>query len=152
MLTSCGSSNPGLSGSTACFADQAHCLSLLPESYHPPPQIQASPQELHWDISPAESRDHTVTGRCWSAGRKNILSASAERRMNGKACFLPKTRLFFFAAVLQKQASPPWPQHDGGSRVPCGTSSRCRQGRRTRCPLLPTPPLQSDSPHLSFQL
>lgn len=43
MLTSCGSSNPGLSSSTACSADQAHCLSPLPGPLSlSPPRIPAS--------------------------------------------------------------------------------------------------------------
>jgi len=60
-----------------------------------------------------------------------------------QSSFSPQNRLHF-AAVLRKQALPPWPQRGRDRRVPSSTSSRC--------PLLPTPPLQSDSLHLSFQL
>lgn len=64
MLTSCGSSNPGLSSSTACSADQAHCLSPLPGplSLSPPP-IPASCRN-YTGIHPVPNAVTTLSPEC----------------------------------------------------------------------------------------
>lgn len=150
MLTSCGSSNPGLSSSTAGSADQAHCLSPLPGPLSlSPPRIPASCRN-YAGIYPVPNTVTTLSPEC---ELENILPpcchlCSAPKGWEG--LFSPQNR--GFSSVLQKQASPPWPQRAGGSRVLGSPSSRWPQGRRPGCPVRPTPPLRCDSPHLSLQL
>lgn len=151
MLTSCGSSNPGLSSSTACSADQAHCLSPLPGPLSlSPPRIPAS-RRNYTRIYPVPNAVTTLSPECES---ENILLPRCHlcRAQRGWKSFFSLLKIEAFLPCCRNKASPPWPQRAGGSRVPGSRSSRWPRGRGPGCPLCPTPPLPCDSLHLSVQL
>lgn len=150
MLTSCGSSNPGLSSSTACSADQAHCLSPLPGplSLSPPP-IPSSCRN-YTGIHPVPNAVTMLSPEC---KLENILlpRCCLCRAPEGWKTFIFVPQNKGFSSVLQKQASPHGPSVLGAP-VCQASLLPWPWGRRPSCPLHRTPPLRCDSPHLSLQL